>query len=98
MRITLLILTATILLTACNNNAKTAKTFCDTTCNSDTILFKGNEQYKQSLTIGIKNCKPDTLSWTHGKIMTSRRIQLPDFLNQDVRLNKSAVNVAFQDT
>lgn len=98
MRITLLILSATILLTACNNNAKTAKTFCDTTCNSDTIRFQGNEQFKQSLTIGIKNCKPDTLSWTHGKILTSRQVQLPDFLGHDIKINKAAVNAVFQDT
>ncbi|MFL5787174.1 MAG: hypothetical protein ACJ748_03905 [Flavisolibacter sp.] len=87
-----------ILFSSCSNNANTAKTFCDTACKSDSILFQDKGVLNQSLAISIKNCNPDTLSWTHGKLKTTRQIQLPDFLNQNIKLNRSAVNCIFQDT
>ncbi|HEU0063785.1 MAG TPA: hypothetical protein VFQ58_02095 [Flavisolibacter sp.] len=83
--------------TSCNN-AKTSNSICDTLCKTDSIKFKGNDQFNQSLAISLKDCKPDTLKWTHGKLKITRQIQLTDFLSQDVKLNPSAVSASFQDT
>ena len=97
MRIILLLPFALLFITACHN-ANTARTFCDTVCKSDSISFKGDAKFNQSLSISIKSCIPDSLTWTYGKLKTSRQVQLTDFLNQNVKLNPSAVSVAFQDT
>jgi hypothetical protein len=80
------------------NNAKTSKSICDTLCKTDSIKFKGNDQLNQTLAISLKNCQPDTLKWTHGKLKITRQIQLSDFLNQQLKLNPSAVSASFQDT
>src|SRR3978361_2387409 len=98
MKVILSFISALLFLTACNNNNNTAKTFCDTVCKSDSFKFKGDVKYNQSLTISVKNCQPDTLTWTHGKLMVSRKIQLTDFLNQNIKINSSAIACNFQDT
>jgi hypothetical protein len=100
MKIIHLIIPATLLFAACNNNkaGNTAKTFCDTTCTSDSLKFKENAKFNPTVTLGIKNCEPDTLTWTHDRLLNSRQVQLSSFLGQPVRINKSAVSVAFKDT
>src|SRR3979411_2683209 len=98
MKIIIPFISAFLLLTACNNNSNTAKTFCDTVCKSDSFKYKGDAKYNQSLTISVKSCQPDTLTWTHGKLLISRKIQLTDFLNQNIKMNSSAISCVFQDT
>jgi hypothetical protein len=97
MRIFILLPLAALFFASCNNNAK-GKTFCDTTCKSDPIKFTGDDQFNQSLQINIKNCNPDTVSWTHKGMYISRQIVLPSYVDQDVKLNASMVACAFQDT
>ncbi|HWJ92530.1 MAG TPA: hypothetical protein VNR87_15540 [Flavisolibacter sp.] len=98
MKILLLPVLSIVLFASCNNSSKTAKTFCDTNCNSTSFDFKGTPEFGQSLSISVKNCTADTVTWTHGKAATSSQVQLSDFLNQPVKLNKSAISCAFQDT
>src|SRR5438309_7008735 len=97
MRIILLLAFATVLFTSCNNHGK-AKTFCDTTCSNGDMSFKGDGKFDQSLTLSIKNCQPDTLSWTYAKASSHTKIQLTEFLNQPLKLNQKNVACAFQDT
>jgi hypothetical protein len=97
MRIFLLLALASLAFTACNNHGK-AKTFCDTTCSNGDISFKGDEKFDQSLILSIKNCQPDTLSWTHGRAPSHKKIQLTEFLNQPLKLNQKNVSCGFQDT
>src|SRR5438067_597016 len=78
-------------LASCNNNGKTTGAICDTTCKSDSIKFNGSDSWNQSLAISLRDCRPDTLKWTHGKLKTTRQIQLADFVGQDVKLNPKAV-------
>jgi len=93
------ILLATALsLTACKNNAKTAKTFCDTTCHSDSFNFKSNDRFESAVSISVKDCKPDSIAWTHGGMDTRRQIPMSDLVDQDIRLNKSAVSCVIKDT
>jgi tricorn protease-like protein len=97
----LLIATAVIFLASCNNNngKNTAATFCDTTCTNDAFQFQGdNPKLKQSLTITMKNCTPDSISWTYEGLESKRHALFSDYTPQEVRLNKSALAVAFQDT
>jgi hypothetical protein len=95
MRNFLLIAIAGFLFTSCNNSSK-GKTFCDTTCVNDSIRFKGSTALDQSLMIGIKNCKPDTIVWANKSV--SRKIDFYEYLNKDVKMNPSFVNCAFQDS
>src|SRR5690348_5981717 len=96
----IIILSALIVfdLCTCNNNGKTTDSVCDTLCKSDSITFKGNASLNQTLAISLKDCRPDTLKWTHGKVKTSTQIQMSDFVGQDIKLNPTAVSAAFQDT
>jgi hypothetical protein len=97
MKLFLLIAIAGMFFTSCTNG-KTAKTFCDTTCSGDSIQFKGSEEFQQTLSIGLKNCLPDTLTWTNNQVLSSQQLQLGDFLGKTIKINKSAVACAFQDT
>jgi hypothetical protein len=94
-----LIASAALLCTACSNNAgTTAKTFCDTTCKSDSFNFKGTDRFASSVSISVKNCAPDSVSWTHGGMETSRRVPFSNLVNQEVRLNPSAIECYIKDT
>lgn len=92
----LLIAIAAIFFASCNNNSKTAKTFCDTTCTNDSIRFKGNGSLEQTLTIGIKDCLPDTITW--GNKTVNRKIRMFEYLGKEVRMNPSFTDCAFQDS
>ena len=98
MRICFLSVFVLLMMSSCNNNGKSGQTFCDTTCNNDTIKFEGNSAFEQKLKIGMKNCLPDTVSWTHRKALNERKIQLTEFLNKNLKINRKAVDAAFQDT
>jgi hypothetical protein len=94
----LIVATAAILFTSCNsgNNSKTAATFCDTTCTNDAFQFQGdNPKLKQTLTITMKNCTPDSVSWTYEGLDSKRHALFNDYTPQDVRLNKSALAVVY---
>jgi hypothetical protein len=98
MRNFLLIATAAIFFVSCNNSSNTVATFCDTTCSGDTLKFNGDSKWKQSLTISIKDCKPDSITWTYEGAENKRSALFGDYTPQEVRVNKSNINVAFQDT
>lgn len=98
MRTFFILAIASLLFTACNNNAGTAKTFCDTACKSDSFNFKSPDRFGSSVNISVKNCEPDSISWTHGLMETSRMIPFRDLTNQDVRLNASAISCVIKDT
>jgi hypothetical protein len=84
--------------TSCQNKGKTAKTFCDTTCITEPLTFKDNSKYNPTLTLTVRNCNPDSITWTHDKLNIAQSMDMSNFLKEPVRLNKSAVNCVFQDT
>jgi hypothetical protein len=98
MRTLYILAIASLLFTACNNSAGTAKTFCDTTCKSDSFNFKSPDRFGSSVSISVKNCEPDSISWTHGEMAITRTIPFRELANQDVRLNASAINCVIKDT
>jgi len=89
---------ASLVFTACSNNSNTGKTFCDTTCKSDSFNFKGSDRYASSVSISVKGCAPDSISLTHGGMLTSRTFPFSNLVNQDVRLNASAIECFIKDT
>ena len=85
---------------SCNNNSstETAQLFCDTTCNSDTFMFKGTHKLQPFVSISQKNCLADTLTWSHNRLETNRQMQIPNMLDNPVRINKKALSVYIKDT
>jgi hypothetical protein len=98
MKIILFAAFGAICFSSCKNGGDSNKTFCDTTCNGQTITLDGNSAFKQIVTLSMKDCNPDTLSWTHGRAGVNRQIQLPEFLNKKIKVNASSINAGFQDT
>lgn len=96
---TLFLATLVLLLfmTSCNNSSETAKTVCDTVCNSDSLNFKGDNKLNPVVLIGIKACKADSMMWMHD-LADSKLVFLPNYLGQNIYLNKSAIDCYFKDT
>lgn len=100
MRNFFLISIAAIYLASCSDNSSNApKTFCDTTCYNDTLKFHGADvKWKQKLSISMKNCSPDSMTYTYEGASDVRTIAFSDYGPSEIRLNKSNIDVAFQDT
>jgi len=98
MKSILLLAAAALIFCSCNNKAKGPKPLCDTSCKSDQFTYTGDATFNQALTLTVNGCSPDSLTWTHRHAGVTRAIQLTEFLNKPVRLNRSAISVAFQDT
>ncbi len=81
--------------TSCNSSS--GKTFCDTTCGTDSFNFKGDNELHPVVAIGVNKCKADTLLWMHD-LTDSRLLSLPQALGQPVTLNKGAIDCFFRDT
>jgi hypothetical protein len=99
MKFLLLFLSSVFLLISCDDkSAKTAQTFCDTACNNDTLKFSEQHKLNPRLSISVKNCLADTIAWTHDALPADRQIHVGTFLNNLVRINKSAVSCFIKDT
>jgi hypothetical protein len=98
-RFSFLIITILVASVHCGDNNGTANaTFCDTTCNSDTLRFEGDSKMHPYVSISQKNCFADTLTWTHDALPSKRQMQMPGLLNNTVRVNRSAMNCYIRDT
>ena len=101
MRFFFSLLSFAFMMASCNNNSgeqSAAKLFCDTTCSSDTFLFTGNHKLDPSVSISVKNCAADTLSWNHGAMPAALQMHMGTLLDNLVRLNKSAISCFIKDT
>ena len=100
MRLIVYLSTIIVLATSCGNQSAdtSAQLFCDTTCNSDTFMFKGDHKLEPFVSISQKNCLADTLTWSHKLLETNRQMQIPNLLDNPVRINKSAINCYIKDT
>lgn len=95
---TILILASAVIFFASCSGGKSTPLFCDTTCLKDTLRFKGDAPWEQTLNIGFKNCDADTLSYSYRGASTEKRIHLPSYVGKSFKLNPSAMNYYFQDT
>jgi hypothetical protein len=50
------------------------------------------------VSISIKDCAPDSVSWTHGQMAIKRQVPMNDLVNQDIRINRSAISCVIKDT
>lgn len=79
------------------DNNGTGSTFCDTTCKTDSLHFKGDNKLNPMVDIGLNACKADTIIWTHD-LAGSKLLDLRQDLGQDVYLNPSAIDAYIKDT
>lgn len=82
---------------SCNNEG-TATSFCDTTCKQDSFIFNNNDKFEGKVAIGVRNCKPDSISITHAYQSSSLVRPFYDLTEQDVKLNASAISCVIKDT
>jgi hypothetical protein len=75
-----------------------APTFCDTTCNNDTIRFTANNVDKSFVAISMKDCQPDSITWGHGQLSTNRKMMFADLVGKETRINKNFVRAHINDT
>jgi hypothetical protein len=96
--LSLLSITTLFLFSCGNKSADTTKSFCDTTCNNDTLKFSKEQNLNPKLAISVKNCLADSITWTHDALEANRQIHVGTFLGNPVRINKSAVSCFIKDT
>ncbi len=96
---TLLFLAVMALLFSCSSNSGSAKMFCDTTCQNDTIKFiKEDHKLKPYIYISAANCLPDSVIWSYSGLGTNRKLSFDDFGGHKFNLNRSFMDVYFHDT
>jgi len=85
-------------LSACNNSAGPA-VFCDTACVTDTLKFV-NKQHKLEpyVYISVKNCFPDTVTWSYSGMGINRKLAFSDMSSAKVYLNKNFIRCVITDT
>lgn len=99
MRVFIFLLPLGFFFVACNNQSSSvAKTFCDTTCSGDSLKFKGEHNLKPRVSVSIKNCIADSISWTHDALPANRQMHMGTLLGNLVRLNASAFSCFIKDT
>ncbi|MEI9808699.1 MAG: hypothetical protein WDO16_13030 [Bacteroidota bacterium] len=92
----LVLVALSISFTACNSSGPA--TFCDTTCNSDTIRFSIEHPDKPFVAIGMKNCMPDTITWSHNQLTAKRKLVFSDLTGKEVHINKNFIRFYIKDT
>lgn len=88
---------AVIAFTTSCNNASGGSSFCDTACTNDSFKFSGTDNVHSLVAISVQGCKADSLTWTHD-YAGAKTVDLSEFLGQEVRLNKKAMDCYFKDT
>lgn len=84
------------LLPACQGSGGQA-TFCDTTCNNDTIAFTGTHTTQPTVSISMKGCLPDSIQWYHTDMDTYTKTGFAYLIGQPVRINGQFVTAKFKD-
>jgi hypothetical protein len=72
--------------------------FCDTTCQNDSLKYNLDHPDHPFVYLSVKNCKPDTLTWSHDQLSTNRKSGFYELVGKDVRLNKNYISCSFKDT
>jgi hypothetical protein len=93
----LVIVTLAFSFGACKSSSGPAP-FCDTTCTKDSLKFNNDHPLKPYVSISIRNCKPDTITWSHTLLATNRKMGFMYLVGKDVTLNKDYVSCYFKDT
>lgn len=73
-------------------------TFCDTTCNNDSIKFSSDHPERPYVYLTMSNCNPDTITWSHRQLSTNRKSGFVDLVGREARVNRNFVACYFKDT
>lgn len=100
MRLLAFLLCFTLLMASFNFTSckSSPKSFCDTACNNDTIRFTASHVANPFVTIGMKNCNPDTITWSHDLLTAKRKLVFTDLTGKDVKINKAFMRHYIKDT
>lgn len=82
---------------ACNSSSK-GQTFCDTTCNNDSIIYRDASPAAPFVKIGMKGCRPDSINWGHSFLANSRIMAFSDLIEKTAQINKTYMRSVFKDT
>ena len=97
--ITSLSLVAVLAFSWTSNGKNTASApLCDTTCNTDSFLFNGNNKLHSFVSLNQKGCVADTLAWSHDKMESKQKMLMAALLDTTVRINKAALSCVIRDT
>lgn len=90
---------AVIGLIACNSNKEAeVKSFCETTCDEDSIQFRGNNIEKSFVLVTIDNCEPDSITWGNQLMDAYRQLAFPELAGRIVKINKDNVKARIVGT
>ncbi len=78
--------------------AASKPTFCDTTCNNDSLKYIHPHPDTPFVYISVKNCEPDTIAWSHKNLATTRKMGFYELVGKNVKMNKGFVDCYFNDT
>lgn len=99
MKILFLFIMSIIILSCGNNSGNSAKMFCDTACQNDTIKFiKEDHKLKPYINISVTNCLPDSVIWSYSGLGTNRKLSFEDFGGHKFKLKKEYMSCYFNDT
>ena len=82
---------------ACKSSDKQS-TFCDTVCLKDSLIFSGDHKLKPYVNISVKDCKPDTLTWSYSGMGTDRKTGFEYLIGTAVNINKDFIRCYIRDT
>lgn len=82
--------------TACKSSGPA--TFCDTACSSEPINFSINHPDSPYIAINMKDCLPDTVTWSHHGLSEKRKIMFTGLTGKEVRINKNFIRFHIKDT
>ena len=83
---------------ACKSSSGSPQTFCDTTCNNDTLKFAGSHSLSPYVFISFSDCNPDTLVWSYNGMGVNRKMGFTDLFSPGIKLNTNYVRCVFNDT
>ncbi|MGB3007717.1 MAG: hypothetical protein WBC06_14465 [Chitinophagaceae bacterium] len=78
-----------------SSSVETPKSFCDTACLKDSMIFKGDHKLNPYVFITANDCRPDSVGWNY-KGMGSIKKTSFDF--KDIKVNKDFVRCFIRDT
>ena len=82
---------------SCKSSSSSPKTFCDTACLKDTIKFTGTDKQKPFVYINAKDCKADSIMWSHSGLESTRKTGFTYLLGTTVNINKDYIRCFFKD-
>lgn len=82
--------------TACKSSGPSV--FCDTACNNDRLYFSIDHPDKPYVSVNMKGCYPDTVTWSHNRMPEKRKVLMNVLTGKGVRINRNFFNFYIKDT